>query len=649
MARRPVTPATTPAPVQPPRGPDPLRELQVRRLRELIVLLLVCFGLFALVNLPVANTPVLLTTGAAMAVLGIALQLLRRGRFEASLLTVLWTLTVACTAVIWMRSGLRDLMVLTYPAIILLAAMTVSPRPLMALLATMLVSLGLLFWGELAGWYQPEVQELGYGSYLNRALLLVLVAVIARTIANDLGDAIRRAEAERERAKDSASRLAFLVQHDALTGLPNRLLVQDRFAQAVARARRDGTPLALLVVDLDDFRRVNDSLGHGVGDAVLQRMAERLRVLAADTDTVGRLGADEFVVVSTELPDVDALAGFAQGLLDGLAEPFERDGLSITCRSSIGIAQFPRDGDAFEALLNRAEAAMARAKAEGRNAYRFADPDVDIDVGEHLRLVSELRAAIERGELELHYQPIVRLASGEVGGVEALVRWRHPERGLVPPAAFVPLAERSGLIHALGAWALEEAARQVRRWEARGLPPLTVSVNVSPLQLAQGALDAVVARVLAATALPPRQLLLELTESSLVGDAVPLRDCIARLQAMGVGLSIDDFGTGYSNLGYLQRFDVQALKIDQRFVRGLADGPQGEAIVRAIAHLAEGLGIRSVAEGIEQEDEVQRLAALGCEAGQGRWWSEPLPGPAFVHWYQERERGRVAPRRAAPA
>ena len=621
-----------------PPGPvrDSLLALQSRRVRQLIVLLMTALGVFALVNLTVIDAPVLLPLVAGVGLLGVALWLQQRRRVEEALLMVLWVMTLVATALIWMRSGIRDLVVLAYPCILVLAAMTLSPRPLMALGGTMLVSLALLNWGEIAGWYQPNIQSTGPWSFINRALILVVIAVIGRTMARDLQAAVARAEAESSRAKDSAVRLAFLVQHDALTGLPNRLLVQDRFAQSLARARRDGSPLAMLVIDLDDFRRVNDSLGHGVGDAVLQRMAERLRVLAAETDTLGRLGADEFVVVSTELADAEALATFAQRVLDGLAEPFERDGLCIACGSSIGIAQFPHDGDTFETLLNRAEAAMARAKADGRNAFRFADAEVDLDVGEHLRLVSELRAGIDRGELELHYQPIVHLASGRVGAVEALVRWRHPERGLVSPGAFIPLAERSGLIHPLGAWALEEAAAQARRWEARGLPPLVVSVNVSPVQLAQGELDVMVQRVLAAHALPAKQLLLELTESSLVGDAEPLRNRIARLRAIGVGLSIDDFGTGYSNLGYLQRFDVQALKIDQRFVRGLADGPQGEAIVRAIAQLAASLGIRTVAEGIETAEEAQRLQGLGCDAGQGHWWGDAMPAAVFARWYAER-------------
>jgi diguanylate cyclase (GGDEF)-like protein len=615
---------------------DSLLALQSRRVRQLIMMLMAALAAFAVINLAVVDVPVLLPLVAGVALLGGALWLQQRGRVEQSLLMVMWVMTLVATAMIWMRSGIRDLVVLTYPCILVLAAMTLSPRPLAALGGAMVVSMALLVWGEIGGWYQPTEQPIGPWSFVNRALILIVVAVIGRTMARDLQAAVARAAAESNRAKDSAVRLAFLVQHDALTGLPNRLLVQDRFAQALARARRDGSPLAMLVIDLDDFRRVNDSLGHGVGDAVLQRMAERLRVLAAETDTLGRLGADEFVVVSTELADAEALAAFAQRLLDGLAEPFERDGLCIACGSSIGIACFPHDGDTFETLLNRAEAAMARAKADGRNTFRFADAEVDLDVGEHLRLVSELRAGIDRGELELHYQPIVHLASGRVGAVEALVRWRHPERGLVSPGAFIPLAERSGLIHPLGNWALEEAAAQARRWEARGLPPLVVSVNVSPVQLAQGELDAVVQRVLKATALPAKQLLLELTESSLVGDAEPLRNRITRLRALGVGLSIDDFGTGYSNLGYLQRFDVQALKIDQRFVRGLADGPQGEAIVRAIAQLAASLGIRTVAEGIEVEAQAQRLRALGCDAGQGRWWGDAMPATVFARWYAER-------------
>ena len=626
----------------PPAAPgDPLVELQQRRLRQLVVVLALAMLAIGLVNafrLPAAMLAVL---GAGLGLMALALALQERGRFHLAMPLVLWSTTFVATAIIALGAGLRDVMVLAYPGILMLAAMTVSPRPLLGLGAFMLLALGALAWGELAGVYRPDAGPIGPWSYVNRVLILGVTALVARSVALDLQAAVRRAEAERERARDSALRLAFLVQHDALTGLPNRLLVQDRFLQAAARARRDGGALAVLVIDLDDFRRVNDSLGHGVGDAVLQRMAERLRAMAGETDTLGRLGADEFVIVSADPLDADALAAYAQRLLDGLASPFERDGLCIACGSSIGIARFPHDGDSFETLLNRAEAALSRAKADGRSAFRFADPEVDIDVGEHLRVVSELRAGLERGELELHYQPIVALADGELRGVEALVRWRHPERGLLLPGAFIALAERSGLIHPLGAWALAEAAQQLRRWDARGLPPLTVSVNVSPLQLAQGDLEDAVRRALEGATLPASRLVLELTESSLVGDAEPLRARIARLRALNVGLSIDDFGTGYSNLGYLQRFDVQSLKIDQRFVRGLADGAQGEAIVGAIAQLAAALGIRSVAEGIECETEARRLRALGCDAGQGRLWADALPAAGFARWALAREAARA--------
>lgn len=618
------------------QGSDPLMALQARRLRQLVLLLGGSFALFALINITVVSVAVILSLLGGIGLFVGALWLERRGQVRQALLLVLWTLTLVATFIIWTRAGVRDLVLLAYPGILLLAAMTVTPRPLFALGGTMIASIGLLCWGEAAGWYTPEQPDLALWSFLNRTLILVIIAVVARTLARDLQAAVAHAEAESSRAKDSAARLAFLVQHDALTGLPNRLLVQDRFTQAAARARRNSEPLAMLVVDLDDFRRVNDSLGHIVGDAVLQRMAERLRTLAAETDTLGRLGADEFVIVSSERADADALAVFAQRVLAGIGEPFERDGLSIAFGASIGIAQFPRDGDTFETLLNRAEAAMARAKIDGRNAFRFADPEVDIDVGEHLRLVSELRAGIERGELELHYQPILRLATGGISAIEALVRWRHPERGLVSPSAFIPMAERSGLIHGLGVWVLEEAVQQVRRWESRGLPPFRVSVNVSAVQLMQGEFDRDVQRVLAAANLPASQLVLELTESSLVGDAEPLRARLARLRELGVGLSIDDFGTGYSNLGYLQRFDVQALKIDQRFVRGLADGPQGEAIIRAIVQLAASLGIRSVAEGIESDDEARRLREIGCDDGQGRWCAAAMPAAAFAAWFLER-------------
>ncbi|HAI59431.1 MAG TPA: hypothetical protein DCM32_06090 [Xanthomonadaceae bacterium] len=615
---------------------DPLVELQLLRLRQLVLVLalaMLAIGLTQAFRMPLT---ILAVIGAGIGLLGLALWLQERGRLDLAMLVVLSSCTAVATAIIVLGAGLRDAMLLAYPGILMLAAMTVSSRPLIGLGVLMLLVLGVLTWTELAGLYRPEPVPLSPWSFVNRVVILFVTALVARSVALDLQAAVRRAEAESQRAKDSALRLAFLVQHDALTGLPNRLLVQDRFLQAQARARRDRAALAVLVIDLDDFRRVNDSLGHGVGDAVLQRMAERLRTMAADTDTVGRLGADEFVIVSAEAADADGLAAYAQRVLDGLAEPFERDGLRIACGSSIGIACYPHDGDSFEILLNRAEAALARAKADGRGAYRFADPAVDKDVGEHLRIVAELRAGLDRGEFALHYQPIVGLADGEVRGVEALVRWHHPERGLVQPGAFIPLAERSGLIHLIGAWALAEAALQLRRWEARGLPLLAVSVNVSPLQLVQGDLEGAVRRALDGAAVPPSRLVLELTESSLVGDVEPLRARVARLRALGVGLAIDDFGTGYSNLGYLQRFDVQSLKIDRRFVRGLANGAQGEAIVGAIVQLATSLGIRSVAEGVESEAEMLRLRTLGCVAGQGHWWSDAMPADGFERWYQQR-------------
>jgi len=622
-----------------PNGPvhaDAMRTLHARRLRQLIMLLLAMLATFTLASTRFLQWPVFGSLVAGMAALSAAWWRLDRGHERSALMIVLWSVTLLATAILWLRGGVRDLFVLAYPLVLVLAALTTSPRPLLALGATMAASLGLLTLAETKGWMDFTPLPTGGWSFFDRVLLLAVLAVCVRTLALDLQAAVHRAEAEGSRAKDHAARLAFLVQHDALTGLPNRLLVQDRFVQAEARARREGRPLALVVIDLDDFRRVNDSLGHAVGDAVLQRMAERLRLVVADTDTLGRLGADEFVVLATEAGDPDALGVLAQRLLDGLAEPFERDGLAIACGSSIGIAQYPRDGNSFESLLNRAEAALARAKADGRNGFRFADPEVDIDVGEHLRLVSELRGAADRGELELHYQPLVRLADDALVGVEALIRWRHRERGFVPPSAFIPLAERSGLIHAIGVWAIREACLQARRWDARGLAPMVVSVNVSPVQLGVGDLDARVAKALAESTLPPARLQLELTESSLLGDASPLRDQLIRLRALGVGLSIDDFGTGYSNLGYLQRFDVQALKIDQRFVRGLADGPQGEAIVRAIAQLAASLGIRTVAEGIESAGEAERLKALGCDAGQGHWWGDAMPAAVFTRWYSER-------------
>jgi len=434
---------------------------------------------------------------------------------------------------------------------------------------------------------------------------------------------------ERRQAEE---KIAFLAYHDPLTGLPNRLLLQDRLHQAIAQAERMNTTLALVFLDLDNFKKINDSLGHAAGDALLREVAQRLKRCVRDSDTLSRQGGDEFVLILRDLRGVDSCVPVLGKIMEALQEPFAWEDNELSTSASLGIALYPQDGRDFETLRKKADMAMYRAKEAGRNTYRFFDEEMDEEAVEHLLLRSGLRRAIERGEFLLHYQPQIDLSSGRVIGVEALLRWQHPEYGLVPPGRFIPIAEESGLIVPIGEWVLHEACRQTARWLQAGLPPLVVAVNLSAMQFRRHSVEQAVRQALADTGLPAVQLELELTESTLIQDVEQVLTTVRRLKHLGVKLSIDDFGTGYSSLSYLKRFDIDKLKIDQSFIRDLASNPDDAAIVHAVIQMAHSLGLRAIAEGVETPQLLQRLLAFGCDEAQGYHYAHPLPAAQFERW-----------------
>ena len=436
--------------------------------------------------------------------------------------------------------------------------------------------------------------------------------------------------------REAEQRIEFLAYHDALTGLPNRVLLQDRLQQAIAQAERSHSGLALVFLDLDNFKKINDSLGHAAGDALLREVARRLQYCVRDSDTISRQGGDEFVIILRELHGVDSCTPVLGKVMEALQEPFNWEGNELATSASIGIALYPDDGPDFETLRKKADMAMYRAKEAGRNTYRFFDEEMDDEAVEHLLMRSGLRRALERGEFLLHYQPQIDLASGRVIGAEALLRWQHPEYGLVPPGRFIPIAEESGLIVPIGEWVLREACRQAAHWTRQGLPPLVVAVNLSAVQFRRGSVDLTVTRALADAGLAPAQLELELTESILIQDAEQVLAAVRRLKQLGVKLSIDDFGTGYSSLSYLKRFDIDKLKIDQSFIRDLASDPDDAAIVRAIIQMAHSLGLQAIAEGVETPDMLAQLQAFGCDQAQGYHYARPMPAAAFEHYLASR-------------
>jgi diguanylate cyclase (GGDEF)-like protein len=441
--------------------------------------------------------------------------------------------------------------------------------------------------------------------------------------------------------KVAEHQMEYLAHHDALTGLPNRILVQDRFDQARAHADRSGLKIALLFLDLDNFKTINDSLGHTVGDALLKQIAGRLTECVRDTDTISRQGGDEFLVVLPALHHTDDAAPVLGKLMEHLREPILADGHELATSVSIGIAIYPDDGRDFDTLLKKSDTAMYRAKGAGRNAYRYFDEQMNVEAVEHLSLRNDLRRALDRSEFVLHYQPQLDLTTGAVVGVEALMRWNHPERGLVAPGHFIPLAEESGLIVPMSVWVMQEACRQAMRWRAAGLPDLLMAVNLSAVQFRRGDVEQTVMQALAVSGLNPEFLELELTESTLVYESEAVLETLQRLKQRGVRLSIDDFGTGYSSLSYLKRFAIDKLKIDQSFIRDLAVDPDDAAIVRAIIQMAHSLGLKALAEGVETAEMLARLRVFGCDEVQGYHFARPMPAQQFEAYLRDRMSGAI--------
>jgi len=430
---------------------------------------------------------------------------------------------------------------------------------------------------------------------------------------------------QRRRRYASALELAHQAVHDALTGLPNRLQVADRLEQALARAGRTGSDVTVLFIDLDRFKLINDGRGHAAGDELLVAVADRLRRVVRSGDVVARFGGDEFVVVCEDQTAALEASLVAGRILDALREPVMVDGQEIFLSASIGIAMADGTGSP-ESLLRDADAAMYRAKEKGRARCEFFDATMRTEALDHLETQSALHRALERDELRVFYQPVVDLDSGAVAGVEALVRWQHPQHGLVSPASFIPLAEETGLIVPIGAWVLDQATAQLSRWRERSWGrALTVNVNLSARQLRQPDLIPALMSALLESGTDPALLCLELTETTFMEDARSHREVLAGIQDLGVRLAIDDFGTGYSSLTYLKRLPVSVLKVDQVFVRGLGQDASDTAIVKSVIDLAHALGLVVVAEGVEDGDQVAHLRKLGCDLAQGYFFARPQP------------------------
>ena len=456
---------------------------------------------------------------------------------------------------------------------------------------------------------EPSFLEAHYGPVLNEA---------GRVVG---GFALIRDISERKR---SEARLQQAVNYDALTGLPNRTLFLDRLAQAVSRTFWRKRLVAVLLLNLNRFKLINDTLGHNVGDQLLKAVSERFVTCVRDGDTVARLGGDEFAVILEDIAVAQDVLIIVQKVLEAFKRPFLSVDRELFANPGIGISLYPNDGEDVETLLKNADTAMSRAKELGKG-YQFFSPEMNAKATKRLVLESSLRRALERQEMLLHYQPRVDLSTGQITGMEALVRWQHPDLGLVPPVEFIPLAEETEVIFPLGEWVLRTACRQSKIWKRDGFRLIPVAVNLSPRQLRHQELVEVVERVLKETDLDPNHLELELTESVLLENNETTIGTLRQLQRMGIQIAIDDFGTGYSSLSYLKRFPINCLKIDRSFVADVSSDPDNAAIVKAIITLAHSLNLKVIAEGVETTKQLDFLRSMGCHEMQGYLFSKPVP------------------------
>ena len=549
----------------------------------------------------------------------------RLGKVKEASTGIVVLLTVMAAVMAAAGGGLRDVVLYAFPGLIIISAMLISPRRTLILIILIVAYLLTMGYGIEQGWWQHKTERTGLATALILSIILIVIGFSIYALHMDLVRMLAKIQDENKRYIETRQRIQHIALHDALTGLPNRRLARERFKNLFDLSKRREDKIALLFIDLDEFKIVNDSSGHEAGDRMLQVVGERLQENLRESDTVCRLGGDEFLVIANEVGDEQELGRLADKLIATISEPVKIFDMEHSCSASIGITVSPQDGQDFDALLKNADMAMYLAKKEGRNNYQYFDERLQQDANRKVELVSHMRSAIPENEFSLLYQPKIRLSDNRVIGAEALIRWNSETHGAVAPNELIPLAESSGFIHDLGFWVIAEACKDLRYMQSQGFEDFHFSINVSIAQLQNQALRTRFAEILDQYGLDPEAIDLELTETLLANDHSQLSENLDRLREIGMSLSIDDFGTGYSNLGYLKRFDVETLKIDRSFVQDLPQNTNNQAIVRAILQICEELGMRSVAEGVEDSATMEYLRHIGCDSAQGYFWSKPLP------------------------
>lgn len=535
------------------------------------------------------------------------------------------SLTLMLSYLIWVGSGIRDSALLGYCSVLVFAAMLGNKRLLVVLLAMMVLVLGASAYVNEYGIYFNIIEPINLATGAIAIVILIVIGSAVWMLAHDYRSTLDELARENERVKTAKTHIEHMAMHDPLTGLPNRIMAQCNFDEIYQDVRAHKQLLGIIFIDLDNLKPINDSLGHQAGDQILKEVALRLLSYTKQVDRVCRYGGDEFIVFLPHIQSAEDVSQASLEILQLVSENYLYRNIEIFCTCSIGIALAPQDGDDLDTLIKKADIAMYHSKDSGRNSFRFFNPAISRNMLDHISLISGMRKALIDNQFSLHYQPKIDLQTNDICGFEALLRWHHPEQGFISPATFIPLAESSGLIIQLGEWVICEACKHAKAWYDTGLLEFAIAVNISSIQFKRGNIDTIVLGALSASGLPPQHLELELTESLLIEDSDRLVTTLSNLRAEGVHLSIDDFGTGYSNLGYLKKFEVEALKIDQSFVRKMDDQTGDAAIVRAIIQMSASLGLKTIAEGVEDASTAALLRSLGCNQAQGYYWARPMP------------------------
>jgi len=614
-------------------SPKIVSQFNLVRTRQLIVIILITIIVAFLNNLLIQQSEMTSKVlGVAFVVFVGNYFVVRRGHIFLAGALLLWSLYITLTALMVTNDGLRDPVTIGYAGILTFAAMLNNKKQFVVL--SLVIGITICFVG-----YANHINLLDYshvpfswGIMFDLLIIYTVISYSLWVLANDLRFALSSLEIENFKVNKSKKEYKRQAHYDHLTGLPNRIIALDRFNQAISHSHREQTKVAVLFIDLDNFKTVNDSLGHSIGDQLLQEIAKRLSHSIREGDTVCRLGGDEFLIILDDIQQETAITKICNFILTNIAAPINIEKHSLTTTCSIGIAISPTDGDDFDSLRKKADMAMYRAKKSGRNGFMFYDELMNKDMLAHIDRVNSLRHAITNREFILYYQPKVDLFTGRVFSAEALIRWQLPNGELVQPNDFISLAESTGLILEIGEWVLYEACRQCKEFQRSGLADFGIAVNLSSIQFKRGNLEEIVNGALSSAGLDASYLELEVTESLLVEDSNDIKQQIKALQQIGVTFSIDDFGTGYSSLSYLKEFDFDFLKIDRSFITKSLQSPNNMALCEAIIVMAHKLKLMVIAEGIETIEQRQALVNAGCELGQGSLFSEAVSVDDFYKW-----------------